>query len=99
MFTLVSSGHIFSPSSVRLRSSANDLHKRVVKSERSKKKEMRRTIKMASSRCIRNASQIPWDLVLCEKGDDIGFYYDKRTSNRDMKKYDEMKEEGGKEEA
>jgi len=22
------------------------------------------------------------------------FYYDKRTSNRDMKKYDEMKEEG-----
>jgi hypothetical protein len=23
-----------------------------------------------------------------------GFYYDKRTSNRDMKKYDEMKEEG-----
>jgi hypothetical protein len=24
------------------------------------------------------------------------FYYDKRTSNRDMKKYDEMKEKGGK---
>jgi hypothetical protein len=25
-----------------------------------------------------------------------GFYYDKRTSNRDMKKYDGMKEEGGR---
>jgi len=25
-----------------------------------------------------------------------GFYYDKRTSNRDMKKYDEMKVEGGR---
>jgi hypothetical protein len=25
-----------------------------------------------------------------------GFYYDKRTSNSDMKKYDGMREEGGR---
>lgn len=62
---------IYSPSSIRLRSSVNDHHKRVAKSEKSIKKEMRHTIMMASSSCIRNASHIPRDLVLCEKADDI----------------------------